>query len=116
MGGFFDKHTLLILHTTGAKSGKERLTPVVTKKVGDDLIVIASKGGSPKHPDWYHNLVANPVVGVEYGPEEFRAKARVTTEPERSDLYALFVEDMPAFAEYEKNASRVIPVISLSRI
>ena len=116
VGGFFEGRTLLILHTTGAKSGKERVTPVVTKEDGDRLVVVASKGGAPTHPDWYHNLVANPIVGIEYGTEEFQATAESTSEPERSQLYARFVADMPAFAEYEKQAARVIPVVILTRL
>jgi len=115
VGGFFEGRTLLLLHTTGAKSGKERVTPVVTKEDGDRLVIVASKGGAPTHPDWYHNLVANPVVTIEYGTEEFQANATVSSEPERSQLYEQFASDMPAFAEYEKQANRVIPVVTLTR-
>lgn len=116
VGGFFEGRTLLLLHTTGAKSGKERVTPVVTKEDGDRLVIVASKGGAPTHPDWYHNLVANPEVGIEYGTEEFQAEAAAASEPERSELYDAFASDMPAFSEYEKQADRVIPVVTLTRL
>jgi len=116
VGGFFEGRTLLLLHTTGAKSGKERVTPVVTKEDGDRLVIVASKGGAPTHPDWYHNLVANPVVTIEFGTEEFQANATVSSEPERSELYDVFASDMPAFAEYEKQAGRIIPVVTLARV
>jgi len=115
VGGYFASSTLLLLHTTGAKSGKERVTPVVTKEDGDRLVIIASKGGAPSHPDWYHNLVANPEVGIEYGTEHFQARAAVSSEPERSELYQRFVNDMLAFSDYAKKAGRVIPVVTLSR-
>jgi deazaflavin-dependent oxidoreductase (nitroreductase family) len=114
VGGTFEGRTLLILRTTGAKSGTERLNPLVTREVGEKLVIAASKGGAPTHPDWYYNLVANPIVGVEYGTDKFEAEAKVVSEPQRSELYAKFVEYMPAFGEYEKQTERVIPVITLT--
>jgi deazaflavin-dependent oxidoreductase (nitroreductase family) len=116
VGGYFTGRSLLLLHTTGAKSGKERVTPVVTQEDGDMLVIVASKGGAPSHPDWYHNLVANSVVGIEYGTERFQARATATSEPERSHLYQKFVSEMPAFADYEKKTERVIPVVTLARV
>jgi deazaflavin-dependent oxidoreductase (nitroreductase family) len=116
VGGYFTNNTLLLLHTTGAKSGKERVNPVATFEDAERLVIVASKGGAPKSPDWYHNVVANPEVGVEYGIEEFQAKATVTSEPERSELFQKMVSRMPGFAEYEKKTTRVIPVVTLSRI
>jgi deazaflavin-dependent oxidoreductase (nitroreductase family) len=115
VGGFFANNTLLLLHTTGASSGKERINPLVTFEDGDRLVIIASKGGAPSHPDWYHNLVANPVVKVEYGTESFQAKAAVASEPERTRLYGIMESKMAAFAEYKEKAGRVIPVVTLSR-
>ena len=115
VGGFFANNTLLLLHTTGARSGKERINPLVTFEDGDRLVIIASKGGAPSHPDWYHNLVANPVVKVEYGTESFQAKAAVASEPERTRLYEIMESKMAAFAEYKEKAGRVIPVVTLSR-
>jgi deazaflavin-dependent oxidoreductase (nitroreductase family) len=116
VGGYFANNTLLLLHTTGAKSGKERVNPLATFEDADRLVIVASKGGAPKSPDWYHNVVANPVVGVEYGTEEFQAQATVTSEPERSELFQKMVSRMPGFAEYEKKTTRVIPVVTLSRL
>ena len=115
VGGFFANNTLLLLHTTGAKSGKERINPLVTFEDGDRLVIIASKGGAPSHPDWYHNIVANPVVKVEYGTESFEAQAAVASEPERTRLYEIMETKMASFTEYKEKAGRVIPVVTLSR-
>ncbi len=116
VGGYFADAKLLLLHTTGAKSGLERVNPTITMKDGDRLIAIASKGGAPTHPDWYYNLVANPEVTVEYGTEKFAARATVAEEPERTQLYQQMAETFPAFAEYEQKTDRVIPVIILTRL
>lgn len=107
---------LLLLHTTGAKTGKPRLTPLAYMPAGDDLVVIASFAGAPKNPAWYHNLVANPRVGVELGTEQFYATARVAEEPERTALFEKMSARSPAFSKFQKKAEpRVIPVIVLSR-
>jgi deazaflavin-dependent oxidoreductase (nitroreductase family) len=116
VGGIFANNTLLLLHTTGAKSGKERINPLVTFEEGDNLVVVASKGGAPSHPDWYHNIIANPIVGVEYGTEEFQARVNETSEPERTRLYEKMESKMASFTEYKKTAGRVIPVLTLSRL
>ncbi len=116
LSGRFAKSNLLLLHTTGAKTGKVRLTPLVYLADGDRLVVIASHGGAPKHPAWYHNLVANPKVGVEVGTEQFYATATVTQEPERTRLLDAMAAKIPAFTGYQKKAApRVIPVIALTR-
>lgn len=115
VGGPFKGMTLLLLHTTGAKSGQARLNPVATMQDGSDFIIIASKGGAPVNPDWYYNLVANPKVKIEVGTETFEAKAHVTDEPERTELYSRMAEKYPGFADYAKNTERVIPVIRLKR-
>jgi deazaflavin-dependent oxidoreductase (nitroreductase family) len=115
VGGPFEDITLLLLNTTGAKSGNPRVNPVATMVDGDDYIIIASKGGAPNNPDWYHNLVANPQVTVEVGTEVFKAHARVTDEPERTELYNRMAGMYPAFADYAQNTKRVIPVIRLSK-
>lgn len=115
VGGFFANNTLLLLHTTGAKSRKERINPLVTFEDGDRLVIIASKGGAPSHPDWYHNIVANPVVKVEYGTKSFQAQAAVASEPERTRLYEIMETKMASFTEYKEKAGRVIPVVTLSR-
>jgi len=82
---------------------------------GERFFVIASKGGAPTHPDWYHNLVANPGVTVEVGAESFEAKASVLTGQERDRAYGRQAAEMPFFAEYEKRTPRKIPVIALER-
>lgn len=115
VGGRFANNRLLLLHTIGAKSGKERVNPLVTIEDGDRLVVVASKGGAPSHPDWYHNLVANPEVEIEYGTERFKARASVADEPERTRLYAQMEAAFDNFTEYKKVAGRVIPVIVLER-
>jgi deazaflavin-dependent oxidoreductase (nitroreductase family) len=109
---------VVLLHTTGAKSGAARVNPVVSLP-GDDgtLYVFASKGGAPTHPDWYHNLVAHPEVTVEFGEETFVATATPVTGEERERIYAQQVARMPGFGEYETNAApRVIPVVRLVRV
>ena len=116
VGGPFADATLLLLHTTGAKSGQPRINPVVYTTDGDRLIVIASKAGAPTNPDWYHNLVANPQVTVEVGTEQFQAHAAVAAEPERTRLFEQMSAQRPGFAEYQRNTTRVIPVIVLTRI
>lgn len=116
-GGASAESNLLLLHTTGAKTGQPRLTPLAYLRDGDRLVVIASYGGAPKHPAWYHNLVANPTVGVEVGAEQFYAQATVMQEPERSRLFAKMAARSPAFTTYQEKASpRVIPVVTLTRV
>ena len=116
VGGYFKNNVLLLLHTIGAKSGQERINPLVTFEDGDRLVVVASKGGAPSHPAWYFNLVANPVVCVEYGTEKFQARATIASEPERSELYEKMETKMASFSEYKERAGRVIPVITLTRL
>ena len=116
VGGFFEGVSLLLLHTTGAKTGAKRVNPLVCFEDGDRIIVCASKGGAPSHPDWYYNLVANPMVEVEYGTEKFTARAKEAIEPERAELYRRMINNFANFAEYEKMTARVIPVITLSRV
>ena len=116
VGGRFAGRTLLLLHTTGAKSGLERINPVAYFTDGDRLVIIASKAGAPTNPDWYYNLVVHPLVTVEVGAEKFQARATITAEPERTRLYARMVEIMPTFADYQRNTTRLIPVITLERV
>ena len=117
-GGKVDgPNQLLLLTTTGAKSGQPRLAPVAYSTDGDRLIVLASKGGQPTNPDWYHNLVANPTVTVELGTEQFQARASVVEdEQEYERLYAQHAALMPGFAEYRQKTTRKIPVVALERI
>jgi deazaflavin-dependent oxidoreductase (nitroreductase family) len=117
VGGYFAGANVLLLHTTGARTGQARTNPMVYVTDGDRLVVIASKGGADSNPDWYYNLRANPIVTVELGNEQYQARAiPVTEEPERSRLYARMVEHRPGFAEYEKKTSRKIPAIVLERV
>lgn len=116
VGGPFTGSTLLLLHTVGAKSGQERINPVAYFGDGEQLMIFASKAGAPTHPDWYHNIVANPLVTVEVGTEVFQAQAEIAAEPDRTWLYNKMVEKMPGFGEYQKKTTRVIPVIILTRV
>ena len=113
--GMFAGRPLLLLTTTGARSGQRRTTPLVHTWDGDRIVVIASKGGAPTSPGWYHNLVANPTVTVELGAETFPAKATAVTGAERDRLYAAQAALMPTFAEYETKTTRKIPVVVLER-
>ncbi len=116
VGGRFAGRTLLLLHTVGARSGQERVNPVAYIRDGDRLVIIASKGGAPTNPDWYYNILAHPLVMVEVGTEQFQARAEIATEPERTRLYSQMVAVMPGFAEYQQKTTRVIPVITLTRV
>jgi deazaflavin-dependent oxidoreductase (nitroreductase family) len=116
VGGRFAGRTLLLLHTIGAKSGIERVNPVAYVCDGDRYVIIASKGGAPTNPHWYHNLVAHPEVTVEVGTEKMRVRAEVTREPERSRLYDKMVAMMPGFDEYRHRTTRVIPVFTLTPV
>lgn len=116
VGGFFENATLLLLHTKGAKSGKERINPLMYIEDDDRYVIVASAAGAPKHPDWFYNVVANPDVEVEVGTEEFRARAAVAEEPERTELYANVSARYPNFIEYQEKTDRVIPVLTLERL
>jgi len=110
------KDGLLLLTTTGAKSGATRVNPLNYTRDGEHIILIASKAASPTHPDWYHNLVANPEVIVEVGSEGFQARATIAEGEERQRLFDQQSAQMPFFAEYQKRTTRQIPVIILERI
>lgn len=116
VGGYFEGADLLLLTTTGAKSGRQVTSPVMYLEDGGRLVVIASKAGADDNPAWFHNLRANPEVKVEIGTEEFQAEASVVDRPERDRLYARMVEKAPGFADYEAKTTRVIPVITLDRL
>jgi deazaflavin-dependent oxidoreductase (nitroreductase family) len=113
--GMFKGAPLLLLTTTGAKSAKTRVSPVAYTRDGADYVVIASKAGAPSHPDWYHNIVANPRITVEVGGERFAADARIAEGEERDRLYDAQATLMPGFAEYQRKTTRRIPVIVLHR-
>jgi deazaflavin-dependent oxidoreductase (nitroreductase family) len=115
VGGPFEGAPLLLLGTTGAKSGAARVNPLAYLEDGERLVIFASFAGADVHPPWYFNLRVNPEVTVEVGNEKFAARAETVEEPERSGLYKKMAGLMPAFAEYESKTDRVIPVISLTR-
>jgi deazaflavin-dependent oxidoreductase (nitroreductase family) len=116
VGGPFAGAPLLLLITTGAKSGQKRTNPMMYLPDGDRLLVFASKAGAPTNPDWYHNLVANPTATVDVGDETFEVKATMLTGEERDRLYAKQAELYPGFADYQKKTKRTIPVVALERI
>ena len=107
---------LLVLTTTGAKSGRPHATPMSYTRDGERIIVVAAAGGSPRHPAWYHNLVANPEVTVEIGGETFPARASVTIGPERDRLFAQHAASRPNFVEFQRQTERQLPVLILERL
>jgi deazaflavin-dependent oxidoreductase (nitroreductase family) len=115
LSGPFKDRSLLLLHTTGARTGQPRVHPLAYTRDGERYVVIASKGGAPVHPDWYRNIVAHPEVELEVGPDRFPARARVTLGDERRRLYDAQAAIMPGFAEYQKKTTREIPVIVFER-
>jgi deazaflavin-dependent oxidoreductase (nitroreductase family) len=116
VGGAFAGAPVVLLTTTGAKSGRERVKPLVALPADDgQLYVFASKGGAPTNPDWYHNVLAHPEVQVEYGSDRFSAAATEVTGDERDRIYSEQASRFPAFAEYQRNSGRIIPVVALRR-
>jgi deazaflavin-dependent oxidoreductase (nitroreductase family) len=108
--------SLLLLTTQGAKTGKTHTTPLAAYAEDGRAYVIASYGGNPKHPAWYHNLVANPVVEVEHDGETYEAEARVLPDAERDPIFVRVVENAAQFGEYQEKTSRKIPVVELRRL
>jgi len=115
VGGNYEGRPLLLLTTTGRKTGRTYTTPVMCLADGEGYCVFASKGGAPEHPAWYLNLVANPRVIVEVGTERFEAQATVVGPDERDALYRKQASRYSQFAEYERKTTRTIPVIRLTR-
>lgn len=115
VGGNFAGAPVLLLHTRGARSGAERVNPMMYLEENGRRYVFASKAGAPTNPDWYHNLVANPDVTVEMGAETFPARAVVLIGAERDRVYARQAELYPGFREYQERIRRVIPVVELVR-
>ncbi len=116
VGGPVAQVDMMLLTPTGRKSGESRVSPLACRFVGDDVVVIASYGGSPKHPQWYLNLVADPDVTVEVGTQRYRARARTALGDERARIWADLVAAIPQFGEYEKTTEgREIPVVVLER-
>ena len=107
---------LLLLTSTGAKTGQPRTNPLVYSRDGDRYVIIASKAGAPTSPDWYHNLLRNPVATIEVGAEQFPVRATEVTGATRDQLYQAHAARFPNFSEYQQKTTRVIPVIVLERI
>lgn len=118
VGGPFEGAPLLLLHTTGAHSGAERVNPVMYRRIDDGRVaVFASKGGAPTNPDWFHNLMAHPDATVELGAETFAVRARVADDDaEREPIWTAQKKEYPGFAGYEANTTRRIPVVVLERV
>jgi deazaflavin-dependent oxidoreductase (nitroreductase family) len=113
----FEGAPMILVTHTGAKSGVERTTPLVYSRDGDRYVIIASMGGAPKHPQWFHNIKAKPRVRIEVGADTFDADAEVLTDgAERQRLFDQQAALMPNFAEYQARTERVIPVIVLTPV
>jgi deazaflavin-dependent oxidoreductase (nitroreductase family) len=114
VGGNFQGAPVLLLHTTGAKSGQKRVNPMMYLDLEGRRFVFATKGGAPTNPGWYHNLVAHPSVTVELGTDTFTARAVPVEGPEHDRIYAVQVSRFPGFGEYQEKTERVIPVVELT--
>ena len=115
VGGPFEGATLLLLTSTGAKSGQPRLAPLAYLTIDEKLIIIGSKAGADTNPDWVHNLRANPVAHVEVGTEAYGVTARELPADERDEMYPKVVALAPGFGDYQSKTSRVIPLFELQR-
>ncbi|MUL46172.1 nitroreductase family deazaflavin-dependent oxidoreductase [Mycobacterium sp. CBMA293] len=115
VGGPFEHMTLLLLHTTGAKSGQPRVNPAGVFNIDGKLLIVASLAGADTNPAWLHNLRANPNAHIEIGTDEYDVVARELPRDERDAAYARIVEQAPTFAEYETRTDRIIPVVELQR-
>ena len=116
VGGQFEGAPLLLLHSIGARSGKERVNPMMYQAVGDAYAVFASKGGAPSNPAWYHNLVAHPDATVEVGARTVAVRARIADGAERATIWETQKDRYPGFADYEANTTRQIPVVILEPV
>jgi deazaflavin-dependent oxidoreductase (nitroreductase family) len=118
VGGMFEGAPMVLVHHKGAKTGTERVNPLMYQDLGDGSIaVFASKGGAPTNPDWYHNLVANPDTTIELGTEQHHVRARVAGDDERNRIWEAQKAAFPQFAEYEQTSQgRTIPVVILERV
>jgi deazaflavin-dependent oxidoreductase (nitroreductase family) len=115
-GGPFKGRDVLILTTKGAKSKEDRETPLVYSKDNEHHVIVASKGGAPTHPSWYHNLQAHPTVTVEANGERFKARAKVIEGDEYERLYKQHADINPGFWDYRQKTTRKIPVVILERL
>jgi deazaflavin-dependent oxidoreductase (nitroreductase family) len=116
VGGYFEGRPMILIHHKGAKTGTERVTPLVHFPEPDgSTLIVASKGGAPTNPDWYHNVTANPRFDVEVGTEKYPVEAVELSPDERDIEWQRVITENPGFAEYEKSTSRTIPVLRLRR-
>jgi deazaflavin-dependent oxidoreductase (nitroreductase family) len=115
VGGPFEGAPMILVHHRGARTGTERVTPLVYRPDGADWAIFASKAGAPDHPHWYHNLLANPDTTIEVGTETVEVTTREVTGEERARLWEAQKRDAPQFAEYEAKTDRTIPVLVFSR-
>ena len=116
VGGQFEGAPLLLLHSIGARSGKERANPMMYQAVGDAYAVFASKSGAPSNPDWYHNLVATPDATIEVGTRTVPVRARIAHDVERDTIWETQKQRYPGFADYEASTTRQIPVVILEPV
>jgi len=117
VGGPFEGSPMILVHHVGARSGAERVTPLVTFPQDDGrYVIIASKAGAPTNPDWYHNLKAHPEVDVEVGSETFPVEVVELEGAERDSVWSAVKAASPGFAEYERKTTRTIPVLQLTRV
>jgi deazaflavin-dependent oxidoreductase (nitroreductase family) len=116
VGGQFEGAPMILIHHIGAKSGIERVNPLVYFPDGDRMVIVASAGGAPKNPDWYYNLKANPSTKAEVGTETFAVEAVELTGDEYADMWSLVTATMPGFADYQTKTTRTIPLLALNRV
>jgi deazaflavin-dependent oxidoreductase (nitroreductase family) len=116
VGGPFEGSPMVLIHHRGAKTGIERVTPLMCQVEGDRIFIFASKAGAPDNPDWYHNLRANPDIAIEFGSDQnVPARAVELAGVERDRVWERQKRDWPQFAEYEQKTDRTIPVLELQR-
>ncbi len=117
VGGMFEGASMILIHQIGAKSGVERVAPLVHFPEDDDhTVIVASAGGAPNHPAWYHNLKANPKIEVEVGAETYTVVADEITGPERDEVWERVTTTAPGFADYQRKTDRLIPLLRLTRV
>jgi deazaflavin-dependent oxidoreductase (nitroreductase family) len=116
VGGMFEGAAMILVHHKGAKSGVERITPLVYLPEGERVFIFASKGGADDNPSWFHNLVANPKTTIEVGTETYEVVATVLEGAERDEYYAKQVAVQPGFGDYQRATKRVIPVLEMKRV
>jgi deazaflavin-dependent oxidoreductase (nitroreductase family) len=115
VGGYFEGAPMVLIHHIGARTGVERVSPLVYLPDGDTMVIAATKGGAPTNPDWYHNLKAHPEIIVEVGTDSFPVEATEVTGAERDELWRRLVQMRPGFGEYEQKTDRVFPMFRLER-